>query len=145
VHTGKDEILLKGKVHHYLLKAAHEGVRVNSLAFHPKEPLLVLSGGQDGLMMLWHLDNAVKTHKPEVVFNHKKEPVFGVAFSPDGSRAFSACRDGLVRMWDVRSGSAPLKVFNGHQGWVVSVAADPAGRFVVSGGQDGTIRQWALP
>jgi WD40 repeat protein len=145
VNNGKDEILLKGKVHHYLLKGTHEGTRVHSLAFHPREPLLVLSGGHDGLMELWHLDNAVKTQKPEVVFNHKKEPVFCVAFSPDGTRAFSACRDGLVRMWDVRNGAAPLKVFNGHQDWVLSLAADPAGRFVISGGRDGTIRQWVLP
>jgi WD40 repeat protein len=80
-----------------------------------------------------------------VVFNHKKEPVYGVAFTPDGTRALSVCRDRYVRVWDVRNGAKPLQAVAAHEGAVFCLAVDPAGRFVISGGADGTIRQWPLP
>lgn len=70
-------------------------------------------------------------------------PVYGGAFSPDGAKAVSAGADGIVRVWDTRTGKE-LRRLEGHQGrvWCVAFARD--GRRVASGGFDGSVRVWDL-
>lgn len=67
--------------------------------------------------------------------------VYGLAFSPDGSKLASASHDRAVRVWDVAA-QAPLLTLEGHTGLVVSVAWSPAGDVIASGAYDGTVRLW---
>ena len=48
---------------------------------------------------------------------HQQE-VLSVAFSPDGLRVVSGCRDGTVQIWEVARGEA-LKVLQGDNKWVM--------------------------
>ncbi|KAF7376818.1 NB-ARC domain-containing protein [Mycena sanguinolenta] len=59
-------------------------------------------------------------------------PVYSVAFSPDGARAVSGSTDKTVRIWDVTTG-AVLGRMEGHTSSVSSVAFSPDGTRVVSG------------
>ena len=61
-----------------------------------------------------------------------KEPVWGVAFLPDGRRAISAGSDRTMRLWDVATGRE-LKRFDDHPGVVLCVAVSPDGRRALAG------------
>jgi WD40 repeat protein/serine/threonine protein kinase len=63
------------------------------------------------------------------------------AFSPDGRRVVTACRDHTARVWDAGTGAAvcpPLR----HGDIVLKAAFSPDGRRVVTGSHDRTARVW---
>jgi WD40 repeat protein len=66
-----------------------------------------------------------------------------VAFTPSGQRLYSSSEDGLVRVWEVRTGEQ-VGQLAGHAGAVKAVAVSPEGGLVVTAGKaDGTIRIWS--
>jgi WD40 repeat protein len=65
---------------------------------------------------------------------------WGAAFSPDGRRALTGCRE-QVLVWDVDSGRQ-LRSLDGHTGFVTSVAFSPDGDRALSGSWDCTVRLW---
>ncbi len=58
----------------------------------------------------------------------------------DNNRLLSTSRDGDVRLWDIRQGSA--FVFQGHTDWVFDAALSPDGTILVSGGRDQQVLMW---
>ena len=69
-------------------------------------------------------------------------PVWSVAWSPDGERFASGGYDGLVRFWGPDGSEGP--VLSGHHRAVTCVAWSPDGKRLAWGSQDGTVRLWAL-
>jgi len=69
--------------------------------------------------------------------------VKSVAFSPDGRWLASGSDDGMVRIWDLATGT-PRHKLEGHTGAVgwFAVAFSPDGKLLASGGLDGTIVLW---
>ena len=67
--------------------------------------------------------------------------VYGLAFSPDGSRLASVSHDMTVRVWDVAA-QQDLLTLEGHTGLTVAVAWHPTESLIGSGSYDGTIRFW---
>jgi WD40 repeat protein len=65
----------------------------------------------------------------------------GMCFSPDGGRLASACQDGMIRLWDVRSPKEPILLLRAGEE-VRGVCFSPDGRHVVAGGTDHVIRLW---
>jgi WD40 repeat protein len=63
------------------------------------------------------------------------------AFAPGNRLAVSAGDDGIVRVWDVRSGKEAMALA-GHVGGVWQAVFSPDGRRIASAGKDGTIRLW---
>jgi WD40 repeat protein len=64
-----------------------------------------------------------------------------VAFSPDGRRMASACRDNVVRLWDTESGERLLAP-TGHDTPVFTLAMAADGSRLVTGGGDGQLGAW---
>jgi len=69
--------------------------------------------------------------------------VWGVAVTPDGTRAVSASRDTTLRVWELATGKS-LASLEGHTNTVSSVAVTSDGTRVVSASDDKTVRVWDL-
>ncbi|ABW13636.1 WD-40 repeat protein [Parafrankia sp. EAN1pec] len=76
--------------------------------------------------------------------------MWGVAWSPDGSRVATGSRDGVIRIWDLSAGDLVNAFAHGEDqieqvdGWVRSVAWSPSADLVASASTDETTRVWSL-
>ena len=76
------------------------------------------------------------------------EPVTALAWSPSGSRLYSASRSLQQRCWEVPEGdapgdiTAPLRTWQGHKGPILAMALDAAGGLLASAGADRSCRVW---
>jgi WD40 repeat protein len=64
-----------------------------------------------------------------------------VAFNRNGSVLASADDEGVVRLWDARTGEQQRLLMR-HSGQVACVAFSPGGGALASGGHDGVVRLW---
>ncbi len=67
--------------------------------------------------------------------------VHDVAFSPDGRWLAGAGDDGVVRLWEPKTGNF-VRAFVGHDEPVRDLAWSPDGKILASAGDDGTVRLW---
>lgn len=74
--------------------------KVNLLRYHPLASDTLLSAGFDGCLKLWDLVRGV-----ERVGFALGEPLFGAAFSDDGTQLACVARDRSVRIYDPRTGT----------------------------------------
>ena len=99
--------------------------------------LLLAAGASDKTIRLWD----TQTHELLEVIP-LGSVVFGVAFSPDGTRLAAACIDNTIRLFDVarRQQVAELR---GHTDYVHAIAWSPDGTRLLSGSGDYfTVRIW---
>lgn len=66
---------------------------------------------------------------------------YSLDFSPDGSKVAMDGSDGVVRIYNVETGSLLFSV-NASASAIRSVDWSPNGAFIATGGQDGTARLW---
>ena len=118
---------------------------VLSVAFEPDGHILA-AGGEDGKVILWSVtprqgrENAILAHEDEI---------WGLVFSRNGNRMFSAGGDGHIKVWDTSGW--------GIEGWKPSsmvpeeidaetiigpISIDRTGRILIAGGSDGRTRFW---
>ncbi len=97
------------------------------------------AGGTDQTVGLWDVASGTRlaTLPPHPHW------VQGCRFSPDGKLLATACRDGVVRVFDAFTGAEAGKLV-GHAGRVWDVAFTSADD-LVSAGADGTVRTWDRP
>jgi eukaryotic-like serine/threonine-protein kinase len=67
--------------------------------------------------------------------------VYGLAFSPDGTRLATACGDNTIRLWNVSSRQEVCEL-RGHEAYVHAVAFSPDGTRLASASGDFTVRIW---
>jgi len=67
--------------------------------------------------------------------------VMSIAVSPDNTLIVTAGEDGMLVVWDARTG-AERRRFIGHSSTVRSVAFNPNGTLMISGSFDNTVRIW---
>ncbi len=78
---------------------------------------------------------------PLVTYHGHTTGVEAVAWSPDSQQVASASDDGILQVWEARTGKLTV-TYRGHHGAVTAVAWSPDGRFIASAGNDGTVQLW---
>jgi len=115
--------------------------RVLSLDFNPDGTLLAAGGGEpsrSGEVKLWEVGKGMLVRSLDTLHS---DTVFGVRFSPDGSKLASAAADKFLKVTRVADGKE-LKSFEGHTHHVLAVDWKSDGKQLVSGGGDNVIKLW---
>ena len=81
------------------------------------------------------------THQSYAFFRGHAAAITCAAFSPDGSRVITGCRDETAKLWDVQTG-LELLTFGGHGATVTHARFTPDGRTVITGTEDGRVFVW---
>ena len=71
-------------------------------------------------------------------------PVLTLAFSADGLRLTTAQKDGLLQVWDVRTGQLLPKLPKLQHEYAQSLSLSPDGQRLASAGTDNTVAVWDL-
>src|SRR5262249_39797996 len=72
------------------------------------------------------------------------DPVYAIAWSPDGKTIATASFDNSVRLWDAAT-RKEIKKYEGHSKMVLSIAIAPDGKHILSGSQDKSAKIWDWP
>src|SRR5438034_504157 len=75
------------------------------------------------------------------------EPVYAIAFTPDGKYVVTGSFDKTLKLWETATGKE-VKTFGGqagHQNLVLSLAISPDGQSLASGSSDNTAKVWDIP
>lgn len=100
-----------------------------------------LPGGHGGGLLVWPVAGRDGSAGSPVMTANSATATPAIAFTADASRIVSGGGDGLVRIWDVRSGQE-IAALSGHDAAVQAVALSPDGRRIASAGADRTLRIW---
>ena len=112
--------------------------RVESLSFSADGKMLAVAGGapsQFGEIQLWD----VAGQKLVRAIRTSQDSVYGVSFSPDGTRVAVGCADKLVRAFAVETGAEVMKCDN-HIDWVFGTAFSKDGSRLVSASRDKAVK-----
>jgi WD40 repeat protein len=108
--------------------------RVQSLAFAPDGKQLAVSGGDPGRfgeVQIWD----VKRRKLAISVPVTHDTVYGVSWSPDGSKVAFGCGDNTLRAIDAKTGKQVL--YQGaHNDWVLGTVFSKDGSHLVSVSRD---------
>jgi WD40 repeat protein len=98
--------------------------------------------GKPHLALRWRAPRESPALERTIITGHAAYPC-AVAITPDGRRAISASRDGVIRVWNLRTGQEEC-TFTDHGDEVLALAVTPDGRHAISASEDGTIKMWDI-
>jgi WD repeat-containing protein 61 len=112
----------------------------NCAVFHPSKPVVV-SGGKDGQVKVWHADGRLALEWPA-----HKGSVYITSFDPSGRFLVTAGRDALLKVWeantlDARMRSAREK--NAHTHSINTLLW--VGDLLLTASDDRRVQGWRLP
>jgi WD40 repeat protein len=91
------------------------------------------------IQLLWH--NLFAGRRSPVPPLQHQGSVNDVKFAPDGDWVVTASDDGMVRVWDIKTGKLRCQPMQ-HQGIVKTAEFSPDGQLILSASADGTARLW---
>lgn len=119
-------------------RLAGDSSRIESLAFSVDGKLLAAAGGapsEYGEVQVWNVTEKQLLRSIKVT----NDSVFGVSFSPDGSRVAIGCADKTVRAFNLATGAEIMKCDN-HIDWVFATAFTHDGARIVSASRDRALK-----
>jgi len=151
--VAKGAVLKDVKAHAPQPAPSNETNPVYCVAWNPAGTQ-VISGSKDASLKLWdaatgNLVKEFKAYKEKDFEKGHREPVFCVAFSPDGKTVASgsAGLERTIKLWNVADGTVIRDLVNpnvkpppgnppqSHPGWVYGVKFTPDGKYLVSVGE----------
>ncbi|MFO0965006.1 MAG: sigma-70 family RNA polymerase sigma factor [Gemmataceae bacterium] len=120
---------------------------MSHLAFSPDGKLLASSGGdaKGGMVCLWDMATGKKLLTLDVAGGDGFLPLHlaSVAFAPQGNLVAAGGTDGLVRLWDARTGEERGRLKTGA-GSIACVAFSPDGQMIGAVGDTGAVELWEV-
>ena len=127
----------------------HHEDRVRVVIFHPRCSGVLVSASQDNQVCIWEglsrSSNGKSSLIPKSSFcleENGSHLLRAIALSPDGEILASGCDDGVVRLWDVKTGNFLQSFGEFHTNWIRSLSFSPCGDMVASASEDKTVRIW---
>jgi len=115
--------------------------RVVALSFSKDSKLLATGGGvptEDGEIKVFDVASAKLVVE---IKNGHSDQVFGVCFSPDGTKLATCSADKFVKVFEIPSGKF-LKQFEGHTHHVMDVGWKFDGKLLASASADNSVKIW---
>jgi len=115
--------------------------RVLAIDFSPDGKLMATGGGEpsrSGEVKLWEAATGRLVRSLDSLHT---DTVFGLRFSPDGSKLATASADKFLKVVRVEDGK-DLKSFEGHTHHVLAVDWSADGKQLVTGGADNVLKVW---
>ena len=120
---------------------------VESVAFHPTEPLLA-TGSLDNTVKLWRLsDDNLSATCVATLERHGTRSVYSVVFHRTAPLLASCGHDKTVRLWrlsDDNSSATCVATLEGHSSYVTSVVFHPKAPLLATCSWDRTAKLWRL-
>jgi WD40 repeat protein len=111
--------------------------RTRRLVFAPQRSVLAALSGKQAVLL-----EAGRANPLAILDGHTAR-VDDAAFTPDGRRVLTACRDETIRMWDAETGRA-VGAFTWSIGKLTAVAVAPDVLTAAASGEKGQIVVWDL-
>ncbi len=105
----------------------------------PLEGTFAATGSDTNNIALWNLNTNTLVKELE---GHKSS-VNSVQFSRDSSKIASCACDGLIKIWDFKSGDC-THTFNAESRITYTLAFGPTGAWIATGNWDGKVQIWNL-
>ena len=112
--------------------------RIESLAFSPDGKRLAVTGGRParmGEVQVWSVEKRKLVLSVPVTY----DTVYGVSWSPDGSKIAFGCADNTVRAIDAKTGEQVL-FMGSHADWALDTVFSADGKNLISVGRDMTAK-----
>lgn len=106
------------------------------------------TGGDDGLVLLWKVDQILADNAEPVILNGHRGKIVDLSFSQDGKWLVSASWDGAIGVWPLAGSNDyiqnNMRFLLGHDGPVNAVQFSKDKKHLYSSGYDGQIRYWIV-
>src|SRR5688572_18290551 len=96
------------------------------------------TGNEPGAVQIWD----VHRNKPLFLLTGHASGVWGLAYSPDGTRIASGDNTGTVKVWDAKTGDALLTLEHSTNSKIRALVFSRDGRYLASGTQNGIGKIW---
>lgn len=117
----------------------HEG-DVDCLATVARAPNMLVSGGMDGSLIVWNVDEMAEKRTIRT-----GQRIRAVALNPlDASICYTSHDDRSIRIYDLQKGTRVDTLPSGHFNYATSLEVTSDGKFMVSIADDETARLWDL-
>ncbi|NJN98404.1 MAG: WD40 repeat domain-containing protein [Anaerolineales bacterium] len=121
------------------------GALLNHVAFSPDGKLLAAGAYSEDSVHLWQISTGeeLPSLQEQSLLDKRYGAALSLAFSPDGAVLASGTSSGMVRLWQVSTGTLLRKLENGT-GIVNNVTFSPDGTSLASAADDGIVRLWRI-
>lgn len=123
------------------LQIDSQKTKIQTVAFHPTNPNILATGGNDGKIWIWNLDTQQQTNLSPLEKSNVTH-VFDLAFSSDGTQLASGTNLGEIDIWNLNTGERNTLKFNAHDFLVSAVRFGNNQQYLATASYDETVKLW---